>query len=315
MTSSNDTKPEDMGDSSSPAATLNGTGASASATPTPEDKGHTFRKRRLSLTSLKPNDDGEEISSASAVAAAAPTDNGYGYEDAAPPALSAAAADEEEDEKAYTFRKRRLSLTHNREDASQSSVGGDDNAAEGGEAAGEPSYKRRRRSSDASYASLSSLESGFLKSRTVHASELLAHPPLSPAILPRLYQQSAPPQGPNLLESIGQDGTGKPAPKWNKRHTRHLNEDERTLPFPRDVVGTFSCHGVEPIYDDDYLPEDSEEEEDTTAGRAWGGATTKTADAPDKPTTAAKINQDRGGLAFPYGNCAKTALFAAYDGK
>ena len=33
-----------------------------------------------------------------------------------------------------------------------------------------------------------------------------------------------------------------------------------------------------------------------------------------RPTTAAKINQDRGGVAFPYGNCPKTALFAAYDG-
>jgi serine/threonine protein phosphatase PrpC len=28
----------------------------------------------------------------------------------------------------------------------------------------------------------------------------------------------------------------------------------------------------------------------------------------------AKINQDRGGIAYPYGNCNRTALFAAYDG-
>jgi len=31
-------------------------------------------------------------------------------------------------------------------------------------------------------------------------------------------------------------------------------------------------------------------------------------------TTVAKINQDRGGIAFPYGGCPRTALFAAYDG-
>jgi hypothetical protein len=29
---------------------------------------------------------------------------------------------------------------------------------------------------------------------------------------------------------------------------------------------------------------------------------------------AAKINQDRGGVAFPYGNSTRTALFAVYDG-
>jgi hypothetical protein len=309
------TKPEEIGASFSLAATLNGTGTttSASASATPEDKGHTFRKRRLSLTALKEIDQDVEtnlaptLDVAAAAIATSSKDhgnaNGYGYEDAALP--PAAVADDEEG-KAQTFRKRRLSLTHNREDAS----GDDATATDGG--TGEPPYQRRRRASDAS---ICSLESGILKSRTVHASELLAQPPLSPRILPRLYQQSAPPQGPNLLESIGQDGKGV---KWNKRHTRHLHEDERTLPFPRDVVGTFSCHGVEPIYDDDYLPEDSEPEEEDTAvtmTMAWGGATTKSADAPYKPTTAAKINQDRGGLAFPYGNCAKTALFAAYDGK
>jgi len=33
-----------------------------------------------------------------------------------------------------------------------------------------------------------------------------------------------------------------------------------------------------------------------------------------KPVIVAKINQDRGGVAFPYGNCPRTALFAVYDG-
>ena len=66
---------------------------------------------------------------------------------------------------------------------------------------------------------------------------------------------------------------------------------EKSLPFPREFVWTYSCHGIEPIYDDEI--EESE----------------------DLPTTVAKINQDRGGVAFPYGNCPKTALFSVYDGK
>lgn len=71
------------------------------------------------------------------------------------------------------------------------------------------------------------------------------------------------------------------------------------LPFPRDIVGTFSCHGIEPLYDDD------EEEESTS----------KDGDI-DKDITpvAAKINQDRGGVAYPYANDWHTALFATYDG-
>jgi len=67
--------------------------------------------------------------------------------------------------------------------------------------------------------------------------------------------------------------------------TRHISDE--MLPFPRDDVFTYSCHGIEPIFD--------EYDEDV-------------------PTTVAKINQDRGGVAFPFGNCAKTALFAVYDG-
>lgn len=67
-------------------------------------------------------------------------------------------------------------------------------------------------------------------------------------------------------------------------------QSDDLLPFPRKLVWVCSCHGVEPIFDEDIF-----EEEDTL-------------------TTAAKINQDRGGVVFPYGNCAKTALFSVYDG-
>lgn len=80
-----------------------------------------------------------------------------------------------------------------------------------------------------------------------------------------------------------------PTSEW-KRSRKYSKDDTGacTLPFPRHVVGTYSCHGVEPIYDQE------------SAGE-YGAST-------------AKINQDRGGVAFPYANCPRTALFAAYDG-
>ncbi|GMH59824.1 hypothetical protein TrRE_jg3217 [Triparma retinervis] len=57
-------------------------------------------------------------------------------------------------------------------------------------------------------------------------------------------------------------------------------------PFPATIVGTFSCHGIEPAYDE--------------------------VDRSD--VVVAKINQDRGCVAHPYGGDNRQALFAAYDG-
>ena len=260
---------------------------------TAEDKSHTFRKRRLSLTNLRQHFEDDQ-SSHDPSAQQNPTLDTNGD---LPHSNNNANHNSNEhhtiteDEKAHSFRKRRLSLTHSREDSSHE----------------EQEPARRRRASDASMSSLDSNSKGNrLKSRIVHASELLAHPPPSPSIqseLPKLYQQSAPPQKQALLDTIG---TGAEAPKWKKRHTRHAHEDERTLPFPRDIVGTFSCHGVEPIYDSDYEDDDNDND-----NGEWAVNQEKS----DKPTTAAKINQDRGGVAFPYGNCPRTALFAVYDGK
>jgi len=74
-------------------------------------------------------------------------------------------------------------------------------------------------------------------------------------------------------------------------------------PFPRDVVGTFSAHGIEPLY------EDSDEEDfEIDEGKCNNKSNNS------EPTVIAKINQDRGGVAYPYANDWKTALFAAYDG-
>jgi serine/threonine protein phosphatase PrpC len=86
------------------------------------------------------------------------------------------------------------------------------------------------------------------------------------------------------------------------------------LPFPKDVVGTFSCHGIEPLYaecyDDDaedvVVPETTHKEDlDEEGVLAQGAKATPVAE---------KINQDRGGVAYPYANSWNTALFATYDG-
>lgn len=75
-----------------------------------------------------------------------------------------------------------------------------------------------------------------------------------------------------------------------------LSEDERlNLPFPKDIVGMYSCPGLEPIYG---LPNLNEENN----GEALVNC-------------VAKINQDRGAVAYPYGATHKCALFAAFDGK
>lgn len=78
---------------------------------------------------------------------------------------------------------------------------------------------------------------------------------------------------------------------------RQLTEDEVSkLPFPRSVLGMYSCPGLEPIYE---AEDDGEEQENSES----------------YVTCVAKINQDRGGASFPYGSDTKCALFAAYDGK
>ena len=310
--------------------------------PSAEDKSLTFRKRRLSLTNLKEVAAQAEAKSKEGEGAmkqeivAPEDDNPFEFE--APqlePSQSSETKKSEEDEKAHTFRKRRLSLNLKREEPSEGTlpemkvqvepnpdqavaaagaaagsttgVGGGGSSVDGSVEQQHPPLKRSRRNSEATAASFETVD-GVLKSKVVHAAELTTAKPtlLRQTSTNRLYQQSAPPQQPNMLEQmIGKDASN--APKWNKRHTRHVHEDERKLPFPRDIVGTYSCHGVEPIYDDDDFDDDDEDD-------FWQQQPLST-DDPNRPTTAAKINQDRGGVAFPYANCRKTALFSAYDGK
>ncbi len=273
----------------------------------PKDKSLTFRKRRLSLTNLrqlakqKENEKASKVKSEENQGAEDGDDDPFDFQCpieqstpvGTPQKEEESQEDENGDDRAHSFRKRRLSLTHSREEKENSPH----------EDTQEPPSQRRRRASDASQSSIDSGQNR-LKSRTVHAAELLAHPPPSPSVHQLYHQNSAPPQRIPLDFMLSADQQ----PKWKKRHTRHLHEDERTLPFPRDIVGTFSCHGVEPIYDDVFFLEEEEDEDSEWAPQAANRD-------PETPTTAAKINQDRGGVAFPYGNCSRTALFAVYDGK
>ena len=115
-----------------------------------------------------------------------------------------------------------------------------------------------------------------------------------------------PPNNPNgystqqlmLLRANGMlpPGLPPPQPRWKRRKTLCHQTEPHKLPFSVDVVGTYSCHGVEPVYDSEY-----DDDEDEMQGSV-------------PIVTMAKINQDRGGVAYPYGNDPKTALFAVYDG-
>lgn len=258
-----------------------------------EEKGHSFRKRKLSLTNLRENGDRKKVQPISL-----PKDDAHDPKEPEGKQETTIHENSPEshaqhislnDDRAQSFRKRRLSLTQNREESVQKN----DHSSPGRIHPLDPSRPSFHSSSTS--AETKQTEQEPLISRVVHAPELLAHPPSSPmhSSDTRLYRQYSRPKPKSLLDST----IGGSLPSWKKRHTRHQNEDEEKLPFPRDIVGTFSCHGIEPLYDDDHIFE----EED-------GGDQIM-------HTTAAKINQDRGGVAFPYGNCPRTALFAVYDGE
>lgn len=377
-----------------------------------EEKSQTFRKRRLSLSSRSNSESSNNNGVSNCEASASPGDQeetaGITKSASVEPVSSVGQISsppqspaESADEKAHTFRKRRLSLTLRKLDTSNKE--------------GEPpSNKRPRRDSQTSVASSSAGSAGNHKfvSKTLHADELIHHfvdvgPPPSPAVqadnvlyktrpLPPSNLDLTPPAIP--LDATKDDGSPEtetahasfatsfasslPQPKWKRRHTIRKHEHHK-LPFPRDIVGTYSCHGMEPIYNDNYYEEQDEggtfedgddwDAEDGTEEEGEGGdalfsseelaieeqqnqdpeaATSAAKEAPEvaskpehttnqaddfagEPTTGeetgaanetaendemsklktvAKINQDRGGVVFPYGNCPKTALFAVYDG-
>ena len=354
-----------------------------------DEKSHTFRKRRLSLSrhnfAFETNQDTTSTDSPPLPLILAPSlpsggsvtsKSKFSCNGADPQndEESTAAESVASDQKAHTFRKRRLSLNS----MSHSCPSADDENDAAPKEEYSPANKvlkktdglspsifqeqRPRRYSDASLSSLQSNQSvgeGVLRVRTIHAGEILGQSKQSPPSdslgldgskggehqQPHvLYRQSRP-----SSKSVPLAGSAPPSrspqPKWKKRIIRKHGEDEHRLPFPRDVVGTYSCHGVEPIYENDFdnvtatgnsnaevadggyccHDDDGDKYSEDISGASnsltlQGNDTnvlaviTQATRGEPKPTTAAKINQDRGGVAFPYGNCPKTALFAAYDG-
>ena len=102
--------------------------------------------------------------------------------------------------------------------------------------------------------------------------------------------------------------------KWRHRFSFCSTVPDHILPFPRHVVGTYSCHGVEPVYDSDYDSDNSDSDDSEGDDDDNGGNDNKSSNNNNRTTQVAKINQDRGGVAYPYANSATSALFAVYDG-
>jgi serine/threonine protein phosphatase PrpC len=304
--------------------TENGSATGTNAA-TAADKMMTFRRRRLSFprhhlsVDDDDDDDADDVSETQAVTVAT---NGVSSPPPDQVSLSAkSTSPDANQEKAQTFRKRRLSLTLSKLNDSNHHQHNDDNDKVS------PGRRQRRRSSAASAASAGSIQSNGtansncqppLQARTLHAAELLGGtgPPPSPAVQNSILYQHYGPLPPSLClgpahnspaatDNGNRDSNGIAVPKWKTSHALAKTGDEHKLPFPRDIVGTYSCHGVEPVYDSGY-----DESEEETTKPANGGKPTIVV----KPTTVAKINQDRGGVAFPYGNSPRTALFAVYDG-
>ena len=127
----------------------------------------------------------------------------------------------------------------------------------------------------------------------------------------------------------------------------NLSNQNMHPPFPSHIVGTYSCHGIEPHPYAIYVVPDEEDVEETVLkktppnsflSRMFGtystpqytGSSNRSKKKKKKHTgqtriitvTEKKINQDRGMVIYPYGNssgCSKrsnqrTALFGAYDG-
>ena len=88
----------------------------------------------------------------------------------------------------------------------------------------------------------------------------------------------------------------------------------KQLPFSKDQVGTFSCHGIEPlshIDTDSYNESKNNNTNNAFLSSFFGSSSTP----PDQiMMTEHKTNQDRGHVVYPYANQSRMALFGAYDG-
>lgn len=268
-----------------------------------EGRGSSFRARRLTYTSnnlasaaaalegLDYSDD-EELDDA--------TRQQSCDEDLATTNNNNSNASSTAENKESSFRERRLTYTsHNMADAAKELEGlvesdeddEDNNIGDSSklDSAYDDSLKKRKLAMESKTKAVPTDKR--LKSRVVHASLPVQHSHQNS----KLYRHVVPnPANNDLAATNDKYPVSSPKedicePEWKRRHHDTLDCD---LPFPRHVVGTYSCHGVEPLYDFSSC-NDSDN---------------------DNLKSIAKINQDRGGVAYPYGNCPWTALFAAYDG-
>jgi len=253
-----------------------------------DDRGQTFRERRLTYTSHN---------LAAAAAAAAALDNED--DDDADDNNNEGNVSLEDIPEEASFRERRLSCATLDVSAAAAATAvalndsGDDDTNDeeqnqiGKDGVVDGSLKRKR---DCDEEKNPSNEMKRFKSRVVHASLPAQHSNQNS----KLYRHVVPNPANNHYHRPSNQSTThqqlkNDQPEWKQRH--HATPDH-DLPFPRHVVGTYSCHGVEPLYDSS--SSDNEEHQQSKS--------------------IAKINQDRGGVAYPYGNCPRTALLAAYDG-
>ena len=261
------------------------------------ERSHSFRKRRLTYTK-------HHLSDAVAAAAAQmndPSDDDDDDDDDNVLEQQYASVHEatNDSDKSKTFRERRLTFTKHQVAAAIKAIADqmddpddDDDNDDNDENSVSLSHKKARRSSE-----------GSAHNHILHAGELLRAPISSADALKRsqLYQ------GPFHFEPEPTKEQIQAQPAWKRRHTRRHSDNETNLPFPRNIVGIYSCHGVEPVYDSDYEAGDSESSgEDNDCIRFDNGVSPH--------LTLAKINQDRGGVCFPFMTQQKTALFAVYDG-
>ena len=97
----------------------------------------------------------------------------------------------------------------------------------------------------------------------------------------------------------------KPQPLTSTRTTIYASKEigvtqEKKPPFPPSILGTFSCHGIEPAQDaPSSTPIDEEDEDD---------------EEDDFRGIHQKTNQDRGCVVYPYNSSLEEGLFMVLDG-
>ena len=229
--------------------------------------------------------------------------------------------DDEDDDQAHSFRKRRLTLTkhhlqnaacagtaavlaadhdHDSDEADSSSdenkvaVGGkrkqhesSSSAIPGIQCSPPPPSKRIKRAGiiQASSSTTTQPLDDSLRKRILHAGEITRKHIIIPA---------------GAAATAATHHNHQTQTKWRKRFsfTSNTGTHNTSLPFPLHIVGSYSCHGMEPVYDSDYSHSSSSSSTDNN----------------NDSTIVAKINQDRGGIAYPYCQSTHCALFGVYDG-